>query len=46
MGAVSLQERYIDGGESGGKQGWDREERMHQASVGVHSLMQSGEECN
>lgn len=34
MGAVSLQEGYKDRG----KQGWDREERMHQGSV-----MQSGE---
>lgn len=46
MGAVSLQERYKDGGESGGKQGWDGEERMHQASAGVLLLMQSGEGCN
>lgn len=43
---MSLQERYKDRGESGGKQGLDREERTHQGSVGVHSLMQSGEECN
>lgn len=40
-GAVSPQEkRYKDGGESEGKQGWEREERMRQAPVGVPPPMQ------